>query len=394
MTAVVLGLALVLAFTAIPAAFAFWIWRTPVLRQRAAMLGGAAALALGLGVGALAIERALLAFVHLEPVTRGSGRALGRVYAFAFAAPLEMAAITTAVSVIWRVRRRKLAASWSHRHAKRDGMAFAMSAALAVALVKNVAYVAGSHTALDLARTVIGSIALAALASALGYAIGRSPERGVGGRRFGLTWFGVTFFSAVAHELVFQHGALAIFAAVPLIGSAVGLSVFLWRESDSQGASETTPRASLLMSSRGPSLITVREAFKRRDRPLTLRGIAFGALVNVGLVGACVAAAIWLGHRAGVSFAVVDRLDAPGQAALPLLVLGVGALAGFPTSGYLIARASGTRSVIEPALSSTLAMVLGLVFLGVVAPTSTVFVMALMPIAFGLSCSGAWFGLA
>jgi hypothetical protein len=40
------------------------------------------------------------------------------------------------------------------------------------------------------------------------------------------------------------------------------------------------------------------------------------------------------------------------------------------------------------------AMVALLVFFGLLAPTALVFVMAVTPIAFGLSCAGAWFGTA
>ena len=58
----------------------------------------------------------------------------------------------------------------------------------------------------------------------------------------------------------------------------------------------------------------------------------------------------------------------------------------------MIARAAGSPSVLEPALSSALALLALLVFFGLLAPSSLVFVMAVMPIAFGLSCAGAWFG--
>ena len=81
------------------------------------------------------------------------------------------------------------------------------------------------------------------------------------------------------------------------------------------------------------------------------------------------------------------------DAMAPLALLGAGALAAFPASGYLLARASGTRSVLEPAMASAFAMVLVMVFMGMLAPVSVVFAVAFAPVAFALSCVGAWVGL-
>ncbi len=394
MTIFIVWLAAVAALVAPAGLFAAYTMRTPVLRQRAALLGGTGALGAALSGVVLAIEAALTRFVELDTSVASGGRALARLYAFAFAAPLELGAIVTTVAIMWRVRRGQVTAVWTHKQAKREGMGFAIAAALGFAFARNIATIAVSRATLELIRVVLVSVSLAALSAVFGYVLGRSPDRGTRGRRFALSWLGVTFFSAVESELVFHHGLLALLLASTLAGCAVLLSTYLWQEERLRGEPVSSPRTSLLMSAPAPSLAAIREAFKRKGRPLTLRAIVFGAFVNVGFMVACLAASIWLGHRAGVGFAVVDRSDAPEQAALPLFVLGVGALAAFPLSGYLLARALGTRSVLEPALSSALAMVLGLVFLGVVAPTAIVFVLALLPVAFGLSCSGAWFALA
>ena len=63
------------------------------------------------------------------------------------------------------------------------------------------------------------------------------------------------------------------------------------------------------------------------------------------------AIAVALGHRFGVDFAAVDRGDASTAAAAPLLLLVAAAIAAFPFAGYLVARASSTGSVLEPAAS-------------------------------------------
>jgi hypothetical protein len=62
-------------------------------------------------------------------------------------------------------------------------------------------------------------------------------------------------------------------------------------------------------------------------------------------------------------------------------------------SGYLVARASGTHSVLEPAFASGLAIAGAVFALSVTAPSAVIFSLAVAPIAFGLACGGAWFGI-
>ena len=51
----------------------------------------------------------------------------------------------------------------------------------------------------------------------------------------------------------------------------------------------------------------------------------------------------------------MDRHEPGASAIAPLALLAIGTLAAFPSSGYLLARASGTRSVLEPAMAAALA---------------------------------------
>jgi hypothetical protein len=69
-------------------------------------------------------------------------------------------------------------------------------------------------------------------------------------------------------------------------------------------------------------------------------------------------------------------------------------MCAFPIAGYLVARASSSRSVLESAIAAALAIIGGLVLLGLAAPVSVVFALALAPIALGLACVGAWLGIA
>ena len=72
--------------------------------------------------------------------------------------------------------------------------------------------------------------------------------------------------------------------------------------------------------------------------------------------------------------------------------LGAGLFSAFPTSGYLIAKASNVSRLLEPALATGLALVLTLVVVGLAAPVAVVFAVACSPVAFGLACAGAMVG--
>ncbi len=135
----------------------------------------------------------------------------------------------------------------------------------------------------------------------------------------------------------------------------------------------------------------MREALRRSDQPVKFGWIVAGALVTVGAMVAGLTAAVAFGHWMHVDFSVVDEHDAATTA--PLALLGVGLLAAFPVSGFLVARASNVPTLLEPALAAALAIAAVCVMLGLMAPIALVFALAFSPIAFGLSCAGAWAGL-
>jgi hypothetical protein len=89
-----------------------------------------------------------------------------------------------------------------------------------------------------------------------------------------------------------------------------------------------------------------------------------------------------------IDLSTVDDHDV--GAAAPVVLLGIGLLASFPTSGWLITRAAAVRTLLEPALAAVLALVATLVALGLAAPITVVFALALSPIAWVLACFGAW----
>lgn len=356
------------------------------------VLGAAAAM-----VGPLTIvERYIERWAEIDPVSGGGGHFMLLLYGFLVIAPLEMGLCAVAVIPFWRVRRIRMRAGLSRAIETREAVTFAVGAAIGCATVRNAIYLfAKAGGWLAIGRVAVWQLTFMLLCSLWGYVLGRYAARGMRSKRFSSAWVGATLFAAVCDQMVFRRGPLALAAVAPLVVSMLVVAFVLWRDVlAGEGVSSGGRLSSFFSAAPTPSLSAIREAFRQQDRPLTLRWITFGALVTTGIITTGVVAAVFLGHRVGLDFSAVDREEAGSDAIAPLVLLGAGALAAFPTAGYLLARASGTRSVLEPAMATSLAMVLLMVFLGMLAPTAVVFAIAFAPIAFVLSCLGAWVGLA
>ena len=232
------------------------------------------------------------------------------------------------------------------------------------------------------------------LSALWGFAIGRERRRRLGGRAFTRTFVVAVFFGGVVDHLVFQRGALAISAVVPLVASSFIASLIARR--DLLRLSEKVPkkRLSRFLRVRTPSIEELEAALARKpERPLLLRWVGFGALTTTGVLVTSLVSAILLAKRAGIDFAAIDEGGAFDTALPPLVVLGLAVLVSFPVSGFLVAKTSSARSVLEPALASSIAILLILVLMGLAAPIAVVFGLAVAPPAFALACAGAFLGL-
>ena len=130
---------------------------------------------------------------------------------------------------------------------------------------------------------------------------------------------------------------------------------------------------------------------RRADEPVKVRWVFFGSLVTIG------AMIVGLGGRrprgAPAPHRPARRSTSTTWAPPPRCSSSAsGLLASFPTSGWLIARAAGTHTLLEPALASVLALVITLDRLGFAAPFTVVFALALLSHRLGLACAGAWVG--
>lgn len=339
-----------------------------------------------LGYAALFVEGKIAALADLSLETRVAGEAGALVFTFALAAPLREAAKVAATWVAFRSR---------HFDEAYDGLVYPASAALGFAAVENalMLHASASAGAIAFLRAGMALPAHVFFACAWGYALGRAriAER----RRasaFPIAWLASALTHALYLHFVYGRGPGAIVAAVPLL-LAMGLITWIGardlRRRDDAPSRLRLSRLSVEVP-QPPSFKAVRAALSRADQPILTGWIVLGALTSVGAMLVGVAAAVAIGHYAHVDFAAVDEQDL--GTTLPVAVLGVGLLGSFPVSGYLVARASGARTLLEPALGTAIALVLAVISFGAMAPTALVFAVAFTPIAFSLACLGAWVG--
>ncbi|HEX9294721.1 MAG TPA: PrsW family glutamic-type intramembrane protease [Polyangiaceae bacterium] len=358
-------------------------------RKRHALAALAAGVVVALPVEALV--HALSAWIGVDPRAQVTGAWESMLAMLLVFAPLEEAS--------------KLAAVWPFRSrfvkAPLDGVLLGSAVALGfacveVALLFRGATLQGHLGPFVIVRGAFATIARVFAGAVWGYALGRPLHSA---RRVDkvlvLAWVSATTLRGLYDHLIFGRGLASLLGSLPLL---VGILVVSYL-----GARELVPKALPRLSGDGPlssllpnlppppSLRAMRDALRRAERPVMLHWIVFGALVTMGVIITCVVGAVVLGRRLGVDFSAVDEGEVTG--AVPLVLIGISVLLAFPTSGYLVARASGADSVLEAALSTGLAIVGTLVMLGLAAPVALVFALAFAPIAFGLACAGAWVGI-
>lgn len=247
--------------------------------------------------------------------------------------------------------------------------------------------------ALELARGALAGLGQLALSSLWGYALGRERRRKPAGTAFSRAFFLAVLFSTLLSHLLWARGPNALVAAAPLVLSAVTVALVARRDLSRMGEETRSALLSRFLPVAPPSLDALREALRRPERPMMLRWILLGALVTVGVLTTALGASLLAGRELGIDFAAVDEADAFERSVPPLILLGLATLAAFPVAGFLVARASAARGVLEPALGATIAIVAVVVLLGLAAPVAVAFGLAFAPIAFGLACAGAWAGI-
>ncbi len=296
-------------------------------------------------------------------------------------APLSEALKVVACLPAWRSRRFT---------SPFDGVMIASAGAVGFAAIEGAAYLHGAPWSwLGVARVLLALPGHVFFATAWGYALGRDRARHrLPGRTFLSTWLLSAVLRGAYEMLLFSPGTSAVVAVTPMLFGIAAVTAVALRQLEGARPSRPSRKTFLPSLPPPPSLGAMRAALHRAERPVLVGWIGSGALVTTGLMMTAVVAAVVIGRRAGVDFSIVDEGEVTSTA--PVVLLGTAILSAFPVSGYLVARASGVESVLEPALSAGVAIAATLVMLGVTAPVTLVFALAFAPVAFGLACFGAW----
>lgn len=379
----------------LPAALlAFAVYRSDERREPPGLVAFTFVLGAALGAGTFWLQGWAATTAGLDIRVSVSGQASALLFLFLVVAPVREGA--------------KVAATWPAFRSRYfdepyDGIVYACTAALGFAAAENAAILRLHATGwIWMLRAALALPAHLFFAALWGYALGRA-KHGTSrpGRIFPVAWVVATLAHGLYTHFVYGRGPGALVGVFPLLLAMGNVAWFARRDLRARGdrpsrdlafasGDSRLSRLSFDRFSQPPSLKTVRAALRRSDQPIMIRWILLGAMVTIGTMVAGFGASVAFGHWVHVDFSIVDEHDVKTVA--PLVLLGVGVLAGFPLSGFLVARASNLPTLLEPALSAALAIVTTLVLLGLAAPIALVFAVAFSPIAFALACAGAWVG--
>jgi RsiW-degrading membrane proteinase PrsW (M82 family) len=350
-------------------------------RALVAVTFGLGAVAAGI---ALAVTQRAATRTGLDVRVSAAGETGALVFLFFVVAPIQEAA--------------KVAAAWpaflvKHVDQAYDGIVYSGASALGFAAIEN-ALVLRAHPAgaIWVARALLALPAHVFFACIWGYALARAKHS-----KQRLPIFPAAFLATIAVHGLYAHfvygrGPGALLAVSPLLAVMGAVAWLLWRDLEARGERHSpvpsTSRGTLSRLTQPPSLSAVRSALRRADEPVKVRWILFGALVTLGAMLVGLAGGVIAAHVLHIDLSTVNEHEL--RTAAPALLLGMGLLGSFPTSGWLVARAAHVRTLLEPALACVLALVVTLVALGFAAPFAVIFALAISPIAWVLSCAGAW----
>lgn len=299
----------------------------------------------------------------------------GLLLMMALRVPLEEA---LKVAVVWPLylRRRLLSGSL--------GVTYALFAACGFSATE-IAFLCADQAASwwTLLRALIACPAHLFFAGLWGYMLGGTRRD----RYFAAVWLGSVVLHGLYDHVVFEQKAAFLVVLVPMVLSmGWGFRALLRNEND-----VSSPRLTAYSLFEAPSLGSVRQAFEEKRPPLKLHWIFMGSFVNLGVILCFVALGVVLGHRFGVDFALVDEQGDGGYVAIG--IVGGSLLAAFPVAAFLVARASGTRTVLEPAWAMAAAIASVLVVFSVTEPSALIIALAIAPAGFLLACAGALLGI-
>ncbi len=381
-----LGVGLLLA---LPAPLLTWlVWRR--VSASRPLVGGVvlAIAAAGAGLGALALygQHLLLGWTSLSLRVDGGNTGTAALATFLLIAPLHEA---TKVGCVWPLY------ATGRLLSPRTGLLYGVAAGAGLGVAEAVALSLTLPGGFYSWALILLGLPVQLFAPGLwGYWLGRGERPR--GRWFAVAWTVAVGVHGLYALLVFSGSPKLALSALPL---ALTMAVAGWMALRDMEPSVDSARDAPVRSERGrllralpepPSLSAMRRALRRSDRPIMLHWILMGGLVTIGVMIVSLGAAVWLGHELAIDFSHAESSGV--EAGAPLLLLGSALLVSFPLAGFLVAKASAASSVLEPALGACIAIVLLALALAVSTSSGVLMSLGLAPVAFTLSCLGAWFG--
>lgn len=328
---------------------------------------------------------ALARWLDFDLGPRNGSRTSSFVFLFGVVAPVAELAKVAAAWPAFRSR---------HFDEPMDGIVYSGSAALGYAAVQvGLVLVLQPQGAMWVVRALLALPAQLFFASLWGYGLGRARTKKDPGPLFPTLWLVAVLLHGFYIYLLAGRGEGALIGAVPMVVTMGLVAAFaardLARRSEAK-ANEPVPAAKV-RSRRAPrSFREVQAALAQVDRGFRLRWVVFGALMMLGAMLLGFVGSVLMGHVAHVDFSTFDEDNI--RTATPLLLLVAGVLAGMPTAGYLLARASEPPTLFEPALAALVAVVVSLVAFGMSGTMALVWGLSCAPAAWGFACAGAWLG--
>lgn len=209
---------------------------------------------------------------------------------------------------------------------------------------------------------------------------------------FPLAWLGATAVDGCARYLQQTAGFPWQVLTLVLLIALLGSSYLIGTKFAGQRAALNAIRQSRLGMLANPQGIgNVRASWQHAHRPALLHWIVGGAFVSFGANILGLGLGIALAHGLHIDLSRVDESNV--GAMIPLLLLSMAVLASYPVAAFLTAKASDADSVFEPGVAALISIVSLTILLSMTAPVTIVLAIVLAPVAFGLSCLGAWLGI-
>jgi len=328
----------------------------------------------------------------------GTGKAM--LAAVSVLAPIEQA---TLVLIVWPIYRSQ------RLHSRRAALSAALLVGLAFSIADGGWLIATSGSLGVLARVLVRSTHM--IGAAMIWTAAASYDQNHRKHWFPVGWLVAVIVQGFGNHVAFGMAPGFCMVALPAVLVMIVAAVAGFKEPKyvpalavdesgetihldeppvlKRGGSRKLRRVSLLPER--PTLYQIRVAWKHQHRPALLHWIAAGTVICLGSLLVSLAGAVAVAHRLGMDLSRVD--DGDVSATGPLLLMGTFVVLSFPIAGYLVALASAADSVFEPGMGALVAIVLVIALLSMTAPVGVVLALAIAPLAFGLACMGAWFGL-